>query len=148
LRGKEREFDLLHNVAASDITIASRRCQVVCFLLQQKRHCLLVSRYHLFFSIITFLHSLFMSFLLFFAARAKKHAHAELSGQPATLSISFFALHLHRFLHHLPLCLKKWPGLVVARIRDLSNPDSNLNANFAEEREDSNPKVLIRIPKY
>jgi hypothetical protein len=29
--------------------------------------------------------------------------------------------------------------LVVARIRDSSNPDSNLNANFAGEREDSNP---------
>jgi hypothetical protein len=34
---------------------------------------------------------------------------------------------------------------VVARIRDSSNPDSNLNANFAGEQEDSNPKVLIRI---
>jgi hypothetical protein len=35
--------------------------------------------------------------------------------------------------------------LVVARIRDSSNPYSNLNANFAGEREDSNPKVLIQI---
>jgi hypothetical protein len=37
------------------------------------------------------------------------------------------------------------PELVVARIKDLSNPDSNLIANFAGEREDSNPKVLIRV---
>jgi hypothetical protein len=35
--------------------------------------------------------------------------------------------------------------LVLARIRDSSNPDSNLNVNFAGKREDSNPKVLIRI---
>jgi hypothetical protein len=37
------------------------------------------------------------------------------------------------------------PELVVARIRDSSNPDSSLIANFAGEREDSNPKVLIRV---
>jgi hypothetical protein len=33
--------------------------------------------------------------------------------------------------------------IVVARVRDSSNPDSNLNANFAGEREDSNPKLQI-----
>jgi hypothetical protein len=27
---------------------------------------------------------------------------------------------------------------------DSSNPDSNLNANFAGERDDSNPKILIQ----
>jgi hypothetical protein len=35
--------------------------------------------------------------------------------------------------------------LVVARIRDFTNPDSKLNANFEGEREDLNPKLLIRI---
>jgi hypothetical protein len=34
---------------------------------------------------------------------------------------------------------------VLARIRDSSNPDSNLNINFAGKQEDLNPKVLIRI---
>jgi hypothetical protein len=34
---------------------------------------------------------------------------------------------------------------VVAQIRNLPNPDSNLIANFAGEREDSNPKVLIPV---
>jgi hypothetical protein len=35
--------------------------------------------------------------------------------------------------------------VVVARIRDSANPDSILNANFAGEQEDSNPKLMIRI---
>jgi hypothetical protein len=34
---------------------------------------------------------------------------------------------------------------VVNRIRDLANPDLNLNANFKGQREDSNPKLMIRI---
>jgi hypothetical protein len=35
--------------------------------------------------------------------------------------------------------------VVVARIKNSSNPVSNPNANFAGEREYSNPKVLIRV---
>jgi hypothetical protein len=42
---------------------------------------------------------------------------------------------------------QSWLQLVVAQIRDLSNPDSNLNANIAGKREDSNPRVLRIFPK-